>query len=91
MANLEECCDNPVTAAVLSCRVRKLVAGHIDAVDLPNAPDRARRNSKEIKEAGGSVVFHVVACWDDKDRRLALAQITRLAQSPSELLREVCA
>jgi len=51
-------------------------------VDLPMPRTRARRYSIEIKEAGGSVVFHVVACWDDKDRRLALAQITRLAQLP---------
>ena len=43
---------------------------------------RARRYSIEIKDAEGSVVFRAVACWDGKDKRIALAQITRLAQLP---------
>ena len=42
----------------------------------------ARRYSIEIKDAEGSIVFSAVACWDDKDKRLALAQIERLAQLP---------
>ena len=42
----------------------------------------ARRYSIEIKDAKGSIVFSAVACWDDKDKRLALAQIERLAQLP---------
>jgi len=42
----------------------------------------ARRYSIEIKDAEGSVVFHEVACWDDKDKRFALAQIERLARLP---------
>jgi hypothetical protein len=42
----------------------------------------ARRYSIEIKDAGGSIVFSALAFWDDKDKRLALAQIERLAQLP---------
>jgi hypothetical protein len=42
----------------------------------------ARRYSIEIKDTEGSVVFHAAACWDDKDKRIALAQITRLARLP---------
>ena len=47
---------------------------------MPHA--RARRYSIEIKDAEGSVVFCAVAYWDDKDKRIAIAQITRLAQLP---------
>jgi hypothetical protein len=42
----------------------------------------ARRYSIEIKDAEGSIVFSAIVCWDDKDKRLALAQIERLAQLP---------
>jgi hypothetical protein len=42
----------------------------------------ARRYSIVIKDAEGSVVFSAVAYWDDKDKRIALAQITRLAPQP---------
>ena len=42
----------------------------------------ARRYSIEIKDAGGSIVFSALAFWDDKDKRLALAQIERLARLP---------
>jgi len=42
----------------------------------------ARRYSIEIKDSEASVMFRAVACWDDKDKRIALAQITRLAQLP---------
>ena len=49
---------------------------------MPMPQTRARRYSIEIKDAEGSVVFRAVACWDDKDKRMALAQITRLAQLP---------
>jgi hypothetical protein len=52
-------------------------------VDLPMPWTRARRYSIEIKDAGGSIVFSGLACWDDKDNRLALAQITNLAQLPA--------
>jgi hypothetical protein len=41
-----------------------------------------RRYSIEIKDAKGSVVFLAVTYWDDKDKRMALAQITRLAPLP---------
>ena len=41
-----------------------------------------RRYLIEMRNADGSVVFAAVACWDDKDKRLALAQIERLAQLP---------
>jgi hypothetical protein len=43
---------------------------------------RARRYSIEIKDSNGSLLFSTVAYWDDKDRRIALAQITRLAGLP---------
>jgi hypothetical protein len=43
---------------------------------------RARRYSIEIKEAKGEVLFSTIAYWDDQDRRIALAQITRLAGPP---------
>jgi len=49
---------------------------------MPMPQTRARRYSIEIKDAKGSVVFRAVACWGDKDKRIALAQITRLAQLP---------
>ena len=48
---------------------------------MPRIP-ADRRYSIEIKDAEGSVVFRAVACWDNKDKRTALAQITRLAQLP---------
>jgi hypothetical protein len=47
---------------------------------MPKA--RARRYSIEIKDRNGSLLFSTVAFWDDKDRRVALAQITRLAGLP---------
>ena len=43
---------------------------------------RVYRYSIEIKDAKGSVLFSTAAYWDDKDRRIALAQITRLAGLP---------
>jgi len=43
---------------------------------------RARRYSVEIKDAKGVVLFSTIAYWDDQDRRIALAQITRLAGLP---------
>jgi hypothetical protein len=43
---------------------------------------RARRYSVEIKDAKGAVLFSTIAYWDDRDRRVALAQITRLAGLP---------
>jgi hypothetical protein len=43
---------------------------------------RGRRYSIEIKDARGSLLFSTVAYWNDKDRRMALAQITRLAGLP---------
>ena len=49
---------------------------------MPMPQSRTRRYSIEIKDAEGSVVFRAVACWDGKDKRIALAQITRLAQLP---------
>jgi hypothetical protein len=41
-----------------------------------------RRYSIEIEDAEGTVAFRAVACWDDNDKRIALAQITRLARLP---------
>jgi hypothetical protein len=43
---------------------------------------RARRYSIEIKDTKGSVLFSTIAYWDDQDRRIALAQISRLAGLP---------
>jgi len=43
---------------------------------------RARRYSIEIKDPEGSLLFSTVAYWNDQDRRVALAQITRLAGVP---------
>jgi hypothetical protein len=43
---------------------------------------RTRRYSIEIKDAEGSVVFRAVACWDDKDKRITIGRIIRLAQLP---------
>ena len=51
-------------------------------VGLPMPKVRAQRYSIEIKDSDGSVVFRAVAHWDHKDKRLALAQIERLAQLP---------
>lgn len=43
---------------------------------------RARRYSIEVKDSNGSVLFATVAYWNDKDRRVALAQITGLSGLP---------
>jgi hypothetical protein len=43
---------------------------------------RVRRYSIEIKDAEGSVVFRAFACWDGKDKRIAIGRIIRLAQLP---------
>jgi len=51
-------------------------------IDLLMSKIRARRYSIEIKDSNGSLLFSTVAYWDDKDRRIALAQITRLAGLP---------
>jgi hypothetical protein len=47
---------------------------------MPKA--RARRYLIEIKDVKGSILFSTVAYWDDKDRGIAVAQITRLAGLP---------
>jgi hypothetical protein len=49
---------------------------------MPMPQTRTRHYSIEIKDAEGSVVFRAVACWNDKDKRIALAQITRFARLP---------
>ena len=41
-----------------------------------------RRYLIEIKDSEGSIVFRAGTTWDDKDKRIALAQITRLARLP---------
>jgi hypothetical protein len=43
---------------------------------------RARRYSIEIKDADGASLLSTVICWNDQDKRVALAQITRLAGLP---------
>jgi hypothetical protein len=42
----------------------------------------ARRYLIEIKDAKGVVLFSSATYWGDKDRRIALAQIMRLARLP---------
>jgi hypothetical protein len=42
-----------------------------------------RRYLIEIKDAKGVVVFSSAAYWGDKDRRLGIAQITRLTGLPA--------
>jgi hypothetical protein len=49
---------------------------------MPMPQTRARRYSIEIKDAEGSVVFSTFTYWDDKDKRIAIGRITRLAQLP---------
>jgi len=49
---------------------------------MPMPQSRTRRYSIEIKDAEGSVVFRAVASWDDKDKRIAIGRIIRLAQLP---------
>jgi hypothetical protein len=52
-------------------------------IDLHMPRSRAsRRYSIEIKDAEGAVVFCAVVCWDDKDKRGALAQIERIVRLP---------
>jgi hypothetical protein len=82
-------CDHPVTApirctAICVCTCEKLWPESVEAdlhLDMPRT-HAERRYSIEIKDAEGSVLFSSVAYWDDKDKRIALAQITRLAQLP---------
>ena len=45
-------------------------------------PARTRRFFVEIKDAKGVPLFQSVAYWDEKDARLAIARITRLAGLP---------
>jgi hypothetical protein len=42
----------------------------------------ARRYLIEVRDAQGSVLFAGRAEWDEKDKRRALAEITRLANLP---------
>jgi uncharacterized protein involved in propanediol utilization len=42
----------------------------------------ARRYLIEIREPNGSVLFSTAAYWDEKDKRVAIAQIGRLAGLP---------
>jgi hypothetical protein len=50
-------------------------------VDLAMPKTRARCYSIEVKDPKGSLLFSTLAYWDDKDKRIALAQITRPADS----------
>ena len=45
-------------------------------------PHAERRYLIEIKDSEGSIVFRAGTTWDDKDKRIALAQITCLARLP---------
>ena len=90
MTIFESRCDHPVTCSqgykygARTCenhvapRWKKLVDPHMPRTRA------AHRYSIEIKEAEGSIAFSAVAFWDEEDKRLALAQIERLAR-----LREV--
>jgi hypothetical protein len=85
---LESRCDHPVTYSQqrknrarmcekhLAPRWKKLVDSHMPRTRA------VRRYSIEIKEAEGPIVFSTVAFWDEEDKRLALAQIERLARLP---------
>jgi hypothetical protein len=42
----------------------------------------AHRYLIQIKDASGTVLFSASAHWRDKERRIALAQIMRLAELP---------
>jgi hypothetical protein len=46
------------------------------------AKTHPRRYLIEIKDAKGAVLFSAAAYWDDKERRIGIAQITRLARLP---------
>jgi len=64
-------------------QVQKPVAGTPrNWLIYPMPRTRARRYSIEIKNPDGSLLFSTIAYWDDKERRSALAQITRLAGLP---------
>ena len=49
-------------------------------LDMPQT--RAGRYSIQIRDAQGSVLFSAIAHWDARDKRIALAQIMRLAGLP---------
>ena len=46
---------------------------------------RARRYSIEIKDDQGKTVIFTAADWTDGERRVAVAQVMRLAEVPDEL------
>ena len=48
--------------------------------DLPNT--RIRRYLIEVKDPQGKSVFLTAAYWDEHDKRIAIAQIMRLADIP---------
>jgi hypothetical protein len=50
--------------------------------DLPKPNTRIRRYLIEVKDPQGKSVFLTAAYWDEEDKRVAIAQIMRLADIP---------
>jgi hypothetical protein len=50
--------------------------------DLPKPNTRIRRYLIEVKDPLGKSVFLTAAYWDEQDKRVAIAQIMRLADIP---------
>ncbi len=53
-----------------------------DLADLPKPNTRIRRYLIEVKDPQGKSVFLTAAHWDEEDKRVAIAQIMRLADIP---------
>jgi hypothetical protein len=50
--------------------------------DLPKPNTRIRRYLIEVKDPLGKSLFLTAAYWDEQDKRVAIAQIMRLADIP---------
>ncbi len=49
---------------------------------LPMARPRTRRYLIEVKDSKGVTIFLNAAYWDEKEKRAAIAQLARLADTP---------
>ena len=49
---------------------------------MPKRNTRIRRYLIEVKDPQGKSVFVTAAYWDEEDKRIAIAQIMRLADIP---------
>ena len=54
--------------------------------DLPKPNTRIRGYLIEVKNPQGKSAFFTVAYWDEQDKRVAIAQIMRLADTPEATL-----